>query len=193
VKWIFFDKSLPLVEAFRSVGFVAIQRTLAEAVSEIRWRFLITPGNSFGIMDGGIDKAVVDLFGKEVQGHVQSSIQRWHGGFCPVGSVVVAPLPNGRWLVYAPTMEIPQPIRYTLNVYWATRAAALRIKLNWAQVAQEGDHILCPGLGTLTGRLSPAAAAMQMEAALGTDSVKAVKWPQAVAFVKNLDRMKSIS
>lgn len=193
MNWLFFDQKPVLVDAWKSVGLGARCASFVQVAMETKWKFLVTPGNSFGIMDGGFDQVVCEAFGWKIQDRVQEAIQRWHGGMCPVGSCVSVPLDeHGHHLIYAPTMEVPQRIQYTLNVFWAMRAAAMRVKVNWIPSQMADTFALCPGLGTSTGRVSPGAAAMQMAAALDLENLKAPKWPQALRVMGQLDRMRSV-
>lgn len=193
MNWLFFDRKPVLVDAWKSVGLGARVASLDQVVVDTNWKFLVTPGNSFGLMDGGFDKAVCETFGWAVQDKVQEAIQRWHGGLCPVGSCVVVPLTDfGQHLIYTPTMEVPARINFTLNVFWAMRAAVMRVKVNWDAVRMRDQFALCPGLGTATGRVTPGAAAMQMAAALDTEGLKVKTWPAAMRAMSQLDRMRSI-
>lgn len=189
IDWRFFDRSVVIVDALRSVGLEAEVRELKDLPDG--WRFLVTPGNSFGLMDGGFDAAVIATFGFDVQLRVREAIDRWHGGFLPVGQNVVAHLPGGRYLIYAPTMESPRTIRYTANVFWALRSAVLRVQHN-RQHLGEGEWVACPGMGALTGRLTPAAAAMQMGMAFELTTIKPRGWEQAVRFLQHIDRAKDV-
>lgn len=189
IDWRFFDRSPVIVDALRSVGLTADVYLLENLPDG--WRFLVTPGNSFGFMDGGFDQVILDRWGIGVQTKVRESIDRWHGGFLPVGQTVTCPLPGSRFLIYAPTMESPRSIRYTPNVYWAMRAAALRVATNRHLMA-DGEYAVCPGLGTLTGKLTPAAAAMQMAMGLELMTIKPRSWLQALTFLRHIDRAKEV-
>ncbi|CAH2606181.1 protein of unknown function (plasmid) [Rhodovastum atsumiense] len=130
------------------------------------WDALIAAGNSFGMMDGGVDLAIARML-PGVEGRVRAAIASEHGGFLPVGAAVAVPadgdLVTGRWLLYAPTMESPRDIRGSVNAYLAMHAAigaARRIPL------PAGTTIACTGLGTGVGRLPPEVAARQMALAI---------------------------
>jgi O-acetyl-ADP-ribose deacetylase (regulator of RNase III) len=71
---------------------------------------LVSPANSFGIMDGGIDAAIRDVLGSEVQRRVQRAIVANHHGEMPVGCAEVIDTDDARWprLVVAPTMRVPE-------------------------------------------------------------------------------------
>lgn len=129
-------------------------------VPETSYDILFTPGNSYGLMDGGFDQAVRDLYpGSEAQ--VQSSIRTFHHGLLPIGTSLDISLKHSiaeTWiwtkrLMYAPTMRVPQAIDGTDNVYWAFRAALVE-SLRWRNYF--GDRrlqILSPCFGTSAGKV----------------------------------------
>ena len=86
---------------------------------------LVSPANSFGYMDGGIDLAYRSFFGMEIQRRVQAKIQAEHCGELPVGQAIVVATDHARFpfLIVAPTMRVPDRIADTVNVYLAFRAA----------------------------------------------------------------------
>jgi len=47
---------------------------------------LVSPANSYGFMDGGIDAAYSAFFGPQVQAAVQEAINRRPEGYLPVGA-----------------------------------------------------------------------------------------------------------
>lgn len=126
---------------------------------------LFTPGNSYGFMDGGFDRAVRDRF-PGVEQQVQRTIKDYYGGLLAVGQAfaVHSGHPN-QFVVYAPTMWVPKPIYNTDNVYLATRAAmmAVRALVETKQVPpHRGLRILTPAFGTSAGQMVYANAAHQM-------------------------------
>ena len=123
---------------------------------------MVSPANSFGIMDGGLDLAIRNELGFAVQQRVQRAIIDSHHGELPVGAVVVVDTGDPRWplLVAAPTMRIPEPVGGTLNAYLAARAAFL------ACIARGVDSVVCCGLATGIGAMEPRRAAVQMRMAL---------------------------
>jgi O-acetyl-ADP-ribose deacetylase (regulator of RNase III) len=133
---------------------------------------LITPGNSFGIMDGGFDQAVTTLFGLKIEAVVQQRIKADHLGELNVGDAILLTscIPH---LVYAPTMRVPMQITCTDNVYRAFRAALLQIVLHNKKQSADGgpciDKVVTPLLGAGAGKFPPAAAAKQMK--LAWDSI----------------------
>jgi len=123
---------------------------------------MVSPANSFGIMDGGLDAAIRDTLGFSVQQRAQRAIVDHHHGELPVGAAIVVDSDEPRWphLVVAPTMRIPENVAHTLNAYLAFRAALL------ASIARGFGSLVCCGLGTGIGGMEPRRAATQMRMAL---------------------------
>ena len=90
---------------------------------------MVSPANSFGIMDGGLDAAIRSELGGTLQTDVQKMIVDNHHGEMPVGTAEVVPTTHKRWpfLVVAPTMRVPESVANTLNAYLAFRAALLAV------------------------------------------------------------------
>jgi O-acetyl-ADP-ribose deacetylase (regulator of RNase III) len=148
-----------LADAFAETDCIAQACTIAEAKGPA---VLATAGNSYGIMDGGVDLAVRDLLGTDVEARVQKIIKDEYAGLCPVGSALTVDLAKLPFpvLIYAPTMIVPMSIKKTGNAYLAMYA----ILAEYTRVGQTMP-IICPGLGTLTGKLTGAEAAAQMKLA----------------------------
>jgi O-acetyl-ADP-ribose deacetylase (regulator of RNase III) len=129
---------------------------------------LVSPANSFGIMDGGLDLAIRDQLGFPVERKVQELIDDKHHGELPVGSAEVVETGHARWryLIVAPTMRIPEPIPFSINAYLAFRAVLLAAKnYNRGVGRREIDSLVCCGLGTGIGQVGANKCAMQMRAA----------------------------
>lgn len=95
---------------------------------------IVSPANSFGQMDGGIDGALslmlsteddVDYIGKKVR-QVISDI---YFGEQPVGTCILLPTDNEKFpfLAHAPTMATPSNVSGTFNPYYAFRAVLLEV------------------------------------------------------------------
>ena len=128
-----------------------------------RFDCLVTPGNSFGLMDGGVDLAIAEHY-PSIERRVQNKIRwLWHGQL-PVGNALHIPRenPDQPDLIYAPTMRVPSNVSNTDHAYQAT----------WAALIQ-ADHayglapaILCfTGLCTGSGKMLHEDCAFQMKAA----------------------------
>ena len=118
----------------------------------------VSPANSFGLMDGGIDAAITFLFGAQLEYRVQEEIWRKFRGEQPVGTCLVVPTEDDRcpWLAHCPTMRVPMDVSRTNHAYAAFLAALTNADAHGIQ------RLACPGLGTHTGRIPPDVAARQM-------------------------------
>lgn len=122
---------------------------------------LITPGNSYGLMDGGIDLRLAQRF-DGLQERVQERIAARPLRELLVGEAVAVALPGEdvtKWVIYAPTMRVPRPISDPYDIRLAARAAFKACRdagIRW---------VAMPGLGTLTGQVAfdLAAAAVAVE------------------------------
>lgn len=129
---------------------------------------IVSPGNSFGIMDGGLDLAIRERLGFSVENRVQDVIDARHHGELPVGCAEIVETEDPRWryLIAAPTMRVPEPIPFTINPYLAFRAILVAVEnYNQCLGKQEIDSVVCCGLGTGIGQVSANKCAMQMRAA----------------------------
>jgi O-acetyl-ADP-ribose deacetylase (regulator of RNase III) len=125
---------------------------------------LVSPGNSYGQMNGGIDGAISTTFPR-VQKAVWNIIAERHHGYQPVGTAEVVETSDERcpYLVHAPTMRIPMRLAGDLDiaVHDAMWAALLALERHDAHVST----LACPGLGTGYGSVPPDRAAQLMAAA----------------------------
>lgn len=121
---------------------------------------LVSPANSFGFMNGGIDAVYSNNIGLHLQYRVQEEIKKNYNGELLIGQALEIPTDNAKWpvLIAAPTMRIPAIIHDTTDVYLSTKAA-LRIAFN------KGYKVAMPGMGTATGAVHPRIAAKVMRAA----------------------------
>jgi O-acetyl-ADP-ribose deacetylase (regulator of RNase III) len=128
---------------------------------------VLSPANSFGFMDGGIDLLYSRHFGWELETNLRTLLSERHFGELPVGQAVV--LATGHksipFLVSAPTMRVPMSIRGTPNVYLAFRAALIAVLTHNASAGPPIQSLLVPGLGTGIGEVAPERAARQMRLA----------------------------
>jgi O-acetyl-ADP-ribose deacetylase (regulator of RNase III) len=142
--------------AFRAFPEVSIEQADILMVAK---NTIVSPANSLGFMDGGIDAAYLAFFGPKIQSTVQDAIGRRPDGQLPVGASIIVRTGHGRipFMVVAPTMTMPEAVSAD-HAYRALRAV-LRIAGNDPEV---GKDIYCPGLATLTGRVPAEAAAHEM-------------------------------
>lgn len=123
---------------------------------------IVSPANSFGFMDGGLDLALSERFGWDLQSNLQRAINARPLKELLVGEALV--LPTGDfavpWLISAPTMRVPMRLRQTVNAYLAMKAI-LTTALAHAD-SPRIETVAIPGLGTGCGGLNASAAARQM-------------------------------
>ncbi|WP_202128692.1 macro domain-containing protein [Paenibacillus dendrobii] len=127
---------------------------------------IVSPANSYGMMDGGLDKHIIEMFGVELMDTVQKYIIDNFAGEQPVGTSFVIPTNNKShpYLAHTPTMRFPRSIVGTDNVYQSMKAMLIAInKFNQSQ--HRIDTVACSGLGTTTGRMNPLIAVKQMRLA----------------------------
>lgn len=117
---------------------------------------VVSPGNGFGIMDGGFDGVLRALYGDLLEARIKRQIVDRYGPELPVGAAVAARSEHGQLVIYAPTMQIPMRIVGTDNVYRAARAAANKA------VRIGVDVLYMPLLGTGTGGMALEDAAVQI-------------------------------
>ena len=119
---------------------------------------IVSPANSFGIMDGGYDKAITDYFGKDLMRDVQDFIlSKWYGEQ-PVGTSMTVPICSRRIinhldiecypiLIHTPSMRTPEIITDSRIIYQCMRTTLIEAK------KQEVGSIVIPAFGGLTGKV----------------------------------------
>ena len=151
----------------RAFPAVADVHVIEGDILEGRCDAVVSPANSFGFMDGGIDLAYRRYFGMDLQSRVQAKIRNQFRGELPVGQATIVPTGNETvpYLVAAPTTRVPDRIGDTLNVYLAFRATLLAVLAHNDQTSSGINSIRVPALGTGIGAMPLARAARQMHAA----------------------------
>jgi len=134
---------------------------------EVKADAVVSPANSFGFMDGGIDALYTYQFGEGLQARLQALLLAEHGGELPVGSAVIVATLDASipWCISAPTMRIPCDVADTTNAYLAFRAALRAVLAHNASGKPAIRSVLCPGLATAIGGMPVARCARQMRVA----------------------------
>ena len=118
---------------------------------------VVSPANSFGLMDGGFDAALTDIFGDELQKNVQKYIMENYYGEQPVGSSFIIDTPiDGIKLIHTPTMRVPERILDPAVVYRCTRTSLI------CALQNNVKSILLPAFGGLAGGIAPEILAKMM-------------------------------
>ncbi len=128
---------------------------------------LVSPANSFGMMDGGMDAAITQFFGLSLERRVQARILTDYLGEQPVGTSVIIETahPKHPFLAHTPTMRVPMSIEGTDVPYVAMWAMLLAIRQHNQTHQRQIESVVCPGLGTGIGRVPYSEAARQMAVA----------------------------
>jgi O-acetyl-ADP-ribose deacetylase (regulator of RNase III) len=166
-----------LADAWRrfcgDIDCVAIHRG---SILQLSCDAIVSPANSFGFMNGGIDRSYAEFFGWQVQDRLQGLIKEAHYGELLVGqaNIIQTGHPKIPFLIAAPTMRVPMPIEDTVNPYLAARGALLLIKygsfsigpLKGMPISDHVRSIAFPGLGTGVGRVNSDTCAFQVKTAI---------------------------
>ncbi len=163
------DRNAPITSAWTKhfAGLANVEISTGD-IFDITADAIVSPANSFGFMDGGIDLVYSQRFGWELQERLQEKIREEHYGDLPVGHAVVVATYDDEipFLVSAPTMRIPMDVSKTINAYLAFKAALESVRRFNAQKPDTPIRtLLCPGLGTAVGRMKAEDCAKQMAAA----------------------------
>ena len=80
---------------------------------------VVSPANSFGFMDGGIDALYMDYFDPDIQLRVRRQIYDEHAGELLVGAADVVETGHNKipFLIAAPTLRVPMVLRDSPNAY----------------------------------------------------------------------------
>jgi O-acetyl-ADP-ribose deacetylase (regulator of RNase III) len=128
---------------------------------------MVSPANSFGLMDGGVDAAIVRFFGDPLMDGVQQRILKDYLGEQPVGTCLLVEThhPKHPFVAHTPTMRVPMDITGTDNVYRAMWAMLLAVRSHNRTAGRAIHNVAYPGLGTGTGQAPYPEAARQMAVA----------------------------
>lgn len=128
---------------------------------------IATAGNSFGLMDAGMDLAVLKFFGDQIQARIQQMIIEDFCGEQPVGTAVI--VETGRldhpYVAHAPTMRVPMNISGTDHVYLATWATLLAVRRHNRTAVRKIETLVCPAFGAGTGGVAGTEVGFQMKLA----------------------------
>src|SRR5712692_8004571 len=154
----------PLADAWDrfcgDVPFVTVHRG---SILDVATDAVVSPANSYGFMDGGIDALYMSHFGDEIQTRVRRQIYDQHAGKLLVGVADIVETGHHTipFLIAAPTMRVPMVLRDSPNAYLAARAVfLLLLRGTFTSGAYAGERIAdhvrtvaLPGLGTGVGRI----------------------------------------
>jgi O-acetyl-ADP-ribose deacetylase (regulator of RNase III) len=125
----------------------------------------VSPTNSRGTMDGGLDWVIKNHLGARIEKQVKREISILYGGFLPVGHATsvetgwVVP----KYVISTPTMfNSSESISGTVNVALACAAALQAVEMVNARTPSAIGSVALPGLGASTGQVPPETCAYLM-------------------------------
>lgn len=162
--FLFVDNDPSVIKAYKHI-LSDLNIDIKFSVSDIRKidaEIFVSPANSYGYMDGGIDKIYTKMF-PGIQKKVMDSIKIYGANSkLSVGSSILIPITEYRALICAPTMESPSDIRDKPENVYKAMIAILAI----VAISPANSIVAIPGLGTGCGNLTGAESAMQIKRAI---------------------------
>jgi len=161
--FIFIDTNLQFARAinkyFENMDNVVGLKMNIQDYESINKIFYVSPANSFGFMDGGVDKIYSRRMFRDVEDRVKNVItklgkkSKLGRDYLPIGSAIIVPADNSnqKFMISAPTMLFPQEVDKTHNAYYAF-LAVLHV-ISTCPIAAYSD-IVIPGLCTGYGNMS---------------------------------------
>ena len=150
------------------------------SILEVECDAVVSPANSFGFMDGGIDLVYSRHFGWQVQERLQERIRQKHHGELLVGAAEIVETGSDviPYVIAAPTMRVPMILKFNpydrINPYLAARAVLWIVQHGVLECSPKAGEpardvirtVAFPGLGTGVGQIDPATCASQVRAAI---------------------------
>jgi O-acetyl-ADP-ribose deacetylase (regulator of RNase III) len=126
---------------------------------------IVSPANSFGFMDGGLDYLISEIVGFDAQKILQKRIKEEYNGELLVGQAVLVETGFSAipFLISAPTMRVPMllPKDSSVNAYLASKAIFTLLKQNHHRI----NSVTFSGLATGIGQIPYDICAKQMKQA----------------------------
>lgn len=116
----------------------------------------VSPTNSAGRMDGGLDLVIKRALGDRVERALQAQIKQRYQGSLPVGHALAVHTerPQPRYLISTPTMVgSSEDISASMNVALACAAAFQAVHMQNTEEPGSIRSVALPGLGAQTGRV----------------------------------------
>jgi O-acetyl-ADP-ribose deacetylase (regulator of RNase III) len=141
----------------KSHGFVAETIKIQDYKPDKK-TYYVSPANSLGFMDGGIDYALSRIVMPNIEPIVKENIKNLKitnlidRCYLPIGSSLIIDYSPFKSLVIAPTMLLPQDVSKTHNAYYATMAVLYNVVCNRKESLDDVDILLtsmCCGWGKM--------------------------------------------
>jgi len=149
---------------------------------------IVSPANSFGLMDGGYDKAIIELLGPQAQTNVFCMLDVVYNGYQPVGTALLVPF-DKYFIIHTPTMRTPEEIidtRVIFDCMYQCLNTAYKGKVN---------KLVIPAFGGCTGKVPKDTIAKYMAFAYRVflsrigSSKDVTSWGFALHIKKKLDKI----
>lgn len=172
MKYTFVDQNEKITDAWKIV-FEGVEEVevVHGSIFSVASDAIVSPANSYGYMNGGIDFSISKNLGWHIEKKLQEKIRTKYYGELLVGQADIVETEHDKfpYLISAPTMRHPMTINRTPNVYLAMRAILLLHEYgrldSGALIKTKVKHIAIPGLGTGVGQVTPLVCARQMRIA----------------------------
>ena len=134
---------------------------IQEDIVKVACDAIVSPANSFGFMDGGLDIHLSETLGWHIQDELQERILKLEEKELLVGKSMIIETKNEKipYLISAPTMRVPMSfnIATSVNAYLAMKAILIAAKKH-----TNINTVAIPGLCTGCGRMPFHIASNQM-------------------------------
>lgn len=154
---IFISLNEQFIDKIKYHGYQAFLMNIEDYASNpMKKTYYVSPANSLGFMDGGIDYPLSRIIFPNIETEVQQIINNFgfknliNQPYLPIGSSIILDKENNKSLIVAPTMLSPQNVSKTKNAYYSTMAILYNILINNSQNLDDVDIIftsLCCGYG----------------------------------------------
>jgi O-acetyl-ADP-ribose deacetylase (regulator of RNase III) len=145
------------IQTAKKYGFIADTIKIQDYKSDKK-TYYVSPANSLGFMDGGIDYALSRIVMPNIEPVVKQNIKNLKitnlidRCYLPIGSSIIIDYSSIKSLVVAPTMLLPQDVSKTNNAYYATMAVLYNVICNRQESLEKVDILLtsmCCGWGKM--------------------------------------------
>lgn len=116
---------------------------------------IVSPANSFGMMDGGVDLFIEQML--HIEKKLCKQIKLEHFGEQHVGSMTMVKVdghPIVKWMASVPTMRLPEDVSETHNAYIAFRTLLVYLKKNKTGIKRVACTPFCTGAGHMPVEVS---------------------------------------
>lgn len=156
----------------------------------------VSPANSLGFMDGGIDLIYSQHMFPGIEKQVKISILKKNyqnilgRSYLPIGSAMILNTnknqpDSGYHFIVAPTMWLPQNVEKTNNAYYTFLAVQKSVYLWNLTQPNKINYVVCPGLCTGFGGMSPEESAKQIKKAFNDWNYKEIIEEEIESFKKD--------